>query len=108
MSSAAAQPQGPTRPAPPIRLLRAVVCAPIVVYQRVISPALPPRCKYEPSCSRYAVQSIRELGVARGLVLAAWRLLRCNPFSYGGYDPVEEQRLFKGAHHRHHHCAGSG
>jgi len=108
VSSAPAQPQGPPQPAPPIRLLRAVVCAPIVVYQRVISPALPPRCKYEPSCSRYAVQAIRELGVARGLVLAAWRLLRCNPFSYGGYDPVEEQRLFKGAHYRHHHCIGDG
>ncbi len=101
MSSTAAQPQGPPQPAPPIRLLRAVVCAPIVVYQRLISPALPPRCKYEPSCSRYAVQAIREFGVGRGLVLAAWRLLRCNPFSYGGFDPVEAQHLFKGPeHHR--------
>ena len=63
----------------------------------LISPALPRRCKYEPTCSRYAVQAIREFGVARGLVLAAWRLLRCNPFSYGGYDPVEDQRVFKGA-----------
>ena len=89
-------------PAPPLRLARALVISPIVIYQRVISPALPRRCKYEPTCSRYAVHAIREFGIARGLVLAAWRLLRCNPFSYGGYDPVEDQRLFKGAHrHRH-------
>jgi putative membrane protein insertion efficiency factor len=76
-------------------VIRRVVVAPIVVYQRVISPALPRRCKYEPTCSAYAVQAIREFGILRGLVLAAWRLLRCNPFSHGGYDPVENQRLFR-------------
>ena len=68
--------------------MRRLVLAPIFVYQRVISPALPRRCKYEPTCSAYAVQAIREFGILRGLVLAAWRLLRCNPFSHGGYDPV--------------------
>ncbi len=92
MSSTTAQ---PPPSAAPVRLARMFVSAPIVVYQRVISPALPRRCKYEPTCSRYAVQAIREFGVARGLVLAAWRLLRCNPFSYGGYDPVEAQGVFK-------------
>ena len=75
--------------------MRRVVAAPIVAYQRLVSPALPRRCKYEPTCSAYAVQSIREFGILRGLVLAAWRLLRCNPFSHGGYDPVENQRLFR-------------
>ncbi len=75
--------------------LRALAQAPIVLYQRVLSPAFPRRCKYEPTCSRYAVQAIGRYGVARGLVLAAWRLLRCNPFSHGGYDPVQAQRLFK-------------
>jgi putative membrane protein insertion efficiency factor len=75
--------------------VRAIVTAPIVLYQRVISPALPRRCKYEPTCSRYAVDAIRSFGVPRGIVLAAWRLLRCNPWSYGGYDPVEAQRLFR-------------
>ena len=79
----------------PARVARAVVLAPIVVYQRVLSPALPRRCKYEPSCSRYAVDAIREYGILRGLVLAAWRLLRCNPWSDGGYDPVQDQRVFK-------------
>ena len=71
-----------------------VVTAPIRAYQRVISPGIAQRCKYEPSCSRYAVQAIERYGILRGLVLAAWRLLRCNPFSHGGYDPVEDQRLF--------------
>jgi len=69
--------------------------APIVLYQRVISPALPRRCKYEPTCSAYAVQAIGRFGILRGLVLATWRLLRCNPFSHGGYDPVEAQRVFR-------------
>ena len=65
------------------------------VYQRLISPAIPRRCKYEPTCSRYAVEAIREYGILRGLVLAGWRLLRCNPWSHGGYDPVEAQRVFR-------------
>ncbi|HEX4806832.1 MAG TPA: membrane protein insertion efficiency factor YidD [Conexibacter sp.] len=73
---------------------RALVIAPIRLYQRTISPLLGPRCKYEPSCSRYAAQAVQEYGILRGLVLAGWRLLRCNPWSYGGYDPVHEQRLF--------------
>jgi putative membrane protein insertion efficiency factor len=75
-------------------LARRVATAPIVAYQRFISPAFPRRCKYEPTCSAYAVQAIRRFGILRGLVLATWRLLRCNPFSNGGFDPVEDQRLF--------------
>jgi uncharacterized protein len=74
---------------------RRIVLAPITVYQRVISPALPRRCKYEPTCSAYTVQAVREYGILRGLVLASWRLLRCNPLSHGGFDPVSAQRLFK-------------
>ncbi|HTR90100.1 MAG TPA: membrane protein insertion efficiency factor YidD [Solirubrobacteraceae bacterium] len=74
--------------------MRWLVTLPIVLYQRVISPALPRRCKYEPTCSRYAVQAVGSFGVLRGSALACWRLLRCNPWSYGGYDPVEAQRLF--------------
>jgi putative membrane protein insertion efficiency factor len=77
-----------------VRALRRTASAPIRLYQRAISPAIPRRCKYEPSCSRYAVQAIERYGILRGLVLAAWRLLRCNPWSHGGYDPVEHQRLF--------------
>ena len=74
--------------------LRRVALAPIVAYQRVISPALPRRCKYEPTCSAYAVQAIGRYGILRGLVLAGWRVLRCNPWSHGGFDPVSAQTLF--------------
>lgn len=73
---------------------RTVVVAPIRLYQRVISPLLPRRCKYEPTCSHYATQAIEQYGILRGLVLATWRLLRCNPWSHGGFDPVEDQRVF--------------
>ena len=74
---------------------RVLVMAPIRLYQRAISPALGQRGKYHPSCSTYAVQAIRRYGILRGLVLAGWRLLRCNPWSHGGHDPVEHQRLFR-------------
>jgi len=80
----------------PVRAARAVLLLPIVIYQRFISPGLPRRCRYEPTCSRYAVEAISTFGVFRGVVLATWRLLRCNPFSPGGYDPVDAQRLFAG------------
>jgi len=65
-----------------------VLIAFVRVYQYTISPLLGPRCRYYPSCSNYAVEALREHGVVRGLGLAVWRLLRCNPFSNGGYDPV--------------------
>ena len=76
--------------------MRTAAIGAIRVYQRFLSPLLGPRCKYYPSCSEYAVGAIRRYGVLRGLVLACWRLLRCNPWSHGGVDPVEDQRLFKG------------
>lgn len=72
-----------------------LVLLPVHAYQRLISPALPRRCKYEPTCSAYAIQAIREMGVVRGVILAAWRLARCNPWSHGGYDPVEARTLFR-------------
>ncbi len=73
------------------RLLIMVIRA----YQRVLSPALGNRCKYYPSCSEYAAQAIAQFGILRGLVLGGHRLLRCNPWSHGGFDPVDRQRLFK-------------
>jgi uncharacterized protein len=75
--------------------LRSAAILPIRLYQRVFSPALGSRCKYYPSCSEYAAQAISGFGILRGLALAGWRLLRCNPWSHGGFDPVENQRLFK-------------
>jgi putative membrane protein insertion efficiency factor len=76
-------------------VVAAVLLAPVRLYQRFISPGLPARCRYHPSCSAYAVEAVREYGVLRGAVLAAWRVLRCNPWSAGGLDPVANQTLFR-------------
>jgi uncharacterized protein len=78
-----------------VRAVRKVFLFPLRAYQRLLSPLLGNRCRYYPSCSEYAVQAIERYGILRGLVLAGWRLLRCNPFSHGGYDPVDDQRLFR-------------
>jgi hypothetical protein len=61
---------------------------PIRFYRYVISPMLPPRCRYEPTCSAYAEQAIREFGVIQGGWLAIKRISRCHPFGKHGYDPV--------------------
>lgn len=76
--------------------------APIRLYQRFVSPVLGPRCRYYPTCSDYAVRSIERFGILRGSVLAAWRLLRCNPLSHGGFDYPEDQRLFSRPHRTAH------
>ena len=61
----------------------------IRVYQRFVSPLFPPSCRFTPNCSRYTIQAIQKHGPLRGGAMGAWRILRCNPFSKGGYDPVE-------------------
>ncbi len=71
--------------------MKRFLLAPIGAYQRWISPGLPRRCRYEPTCSAYAAQSIGRFGVVRGTLLAVWRLLRCNPLSHGGFDPVPDR-----------------
>jgi putative membrane protein insertion efficiency factor len=76
-------------------VLRRIAVAPILVYRKVLSPLLGPRCRYYPSCSAYAVEAIERYGILRGVVLAVWRVLRCNPWSHGGIDPAEAQKLFK-------------
>ena len=76
-------------------VVQRIVLAPIRAYQRFISPALPRRCKYHATCSAYAVEALRSYGILRGAVLAAWRVLRCNPWSGGGVDHVRDQRLFR-------------
>jgi putative membrane protein insertion efficiency factor len=80
-----------------MRLFTGIFLLPVRLYQRLISPLMPSRCKYHPTCSAYAAEAVRTYGVFRGTVLAGWRLLRCNPFSNGGVDHVADQRLF----HRH-------
>ncbi len=73
---------------------RALFLLPVRVYRRLVSPLLPQRCRYYPTCSHYATDAVERYGVMRGSVLAVWRLLRCNPWSAGGIDHVEDQTLF--------------
>ncbi len=61
---------------------------PIVFYQNFISPYTPPSCRFFPTCSEYARQALLKYGPIKGLVLAVWRVLRCNPWGGSGYDPV--------------------
>lgn len=65
-----------------------VLIAAVTGYRRFVSPLLPPRCRFEPSCSAYALGALREHGAARGVWLAVRRVARCHPFNPGGYDPV--------------------
>jgi uncharacterized protein len=90
------------------RFLTALLILPIRAYQRLVSPALAPRCRYYPTCSSYAVQAIEELGPVRGTIVAGWRLLRCNPFSHGGFDELKDRKLFRGTPTRSERNARSG
>ena len=69
-------------------ILRQLMCLPIIIYQWVIRPVLRPCCRFEPSCSEYALTAIRTLGVWKGIVLIVRRIIRCHPWAEGGYDPV--------------------
>ena len=73
-----------------MKLLLSPLTLAITFYQKFISPAFAPRCKYYPSCSNYAATAIRRHGL-KGLAMAAWRLLRCNPWSHGGVDYVDHE-----------------
>lgn len=67
----------------------------IKFYRRAISPFLPGCCRFTPSCSVYAIEAIEKFGAIRGSLLAIYRILRCNPFCRGGYDPVPDKFTFK-------------
>lgn len=83
----------PARQLPePTTLAARVLSAPIVAYRRWVSPALPARCRFYPSCSAYALEAIATHGALRGIRMAIWRLLRCQPFHPGGYDPVPPKK----------------
>jgi uncharacterized protein len=69
--------------------MRFIFIAMIKFYQKAISPMFPPSCRFYPTCSEYAVQSLQKYGIFKGGLKAGWRILRCNPFNKGGYDPVE-------------------
>jgi hypothetical protein len=81
--------------------VKRIALAPILAYQRWISPSRGRRCKFEPTCSAYAVESVERFGVIRGFLLASWRVLRCNPFSHGGFDPVPDRFTLRGRGHIH-------
>ena len=68
--------------------MKKFVTSAIRFYQRQISPLSPPRCRYIPTCSEYALEAVEQYGAVKGSWLAAKRILRCNPFHKGGYDPV--------------------
>lgn len=70
------------------RILVWLLSLPIVFYQRCISPFIPPSCRFTPTCSEYARQALKKHGPIKGLALAIWRILRCNPWGGSGYDPV--------------------
>ena len=73
-----------------MKLLLSPLTLLITFYQKFISPAFAPRCKYYPSCSSYALTAIQSYGL-KGVVMAAWRVMRCNPWSHGGVDHVKVQ-----------------
>jgi putative membrane protein insertion efficiency factor len=79
---------------PAVRLLALLVRG----YQLLVRPILPPACKFVPSCSDYAIEALRTHGALKGMGLAGWRILRCNPFTVGGYDPVPARHPNESGH----------
>jgi len=70
------------------RIAQDVVLGLLRAYRWIVSPLLPPACRYVPTCSEYAMEAVERCGVIRGSAKAAWRVLRCHPFTRGGLDPV--------------------
>jgi putative membrane protein insertion efficiency factor len=69
-------------------MLTRIILGLIRFYRFVLSPLSPPACRFDPTCSAYALEAVERFGPAKGLLLAVWRILRCHPFHPGGYDPV--------------------
>ncbi|MSA03854.1 membrane protein insertion efficiency factor YidD [Lactonifactor sp. BIOML-A3] len=70
------------------RKMKTILIKMIRLYQKYLSPLKRTRCPYIPTCSQYGLEAIQKYGAVKGSMLACWRILRCNPFSHGGYDPV--------------------
>jgi putative membrane protein insertion efficiency factor len=79
-------------------MLKAPALACLRFYKKQISPMLPPGCRYQPTCSEYTYEAIERHGVIKGIGLGMWRLVRCNPFSKGGLDPVPDGNGSNGRH----------
>ncbi|MBQ6331231.1 MAG: membrane protein insertion efficiency factor YidD [Clostridia bacterium] len=75
--------------------MKRILLAMLRFYKRNISPLLPNACRFTPTCSEYAMEAIQKHGALKGTGLAIWRVLRCNPFCKGGYDPVPEPKKHK-------------
>lgn len=71
--------------------MKGIILGLIEGYRRFVSPLLPASCRYIPTCSQYALEAVKRFGARRGFLLAVRRLLRCNPFAQGGYDPVPDE-----------------
>lgn len=69
--------------------MKNVVIFLIKIYQRYISPMKPRTCRFYPTCSQYSIEAISKYGILKGGIMSIWRILRCNPFNPGGYDPVK-------------------
>jgi len=87
-----------------MRALALIGIVPVRAYQWFISPLLPPSCRYEPTCSVYAVEAFQQHGLIRGSFLTARRLLRCHPWGGSGYDPVPgaHRSTHEDCEHHHH------
>lgn len=72
--------------------MKRLMLAMIRFYRKAISPLTPASCKYIPTCSQYGLEAIERFGALKGGLLTLWRILRCNPWSRGGYDPVPEKK----------------
>lgn len=77
-------------------MIRRLLSLPIVAYRTLVSPFKPRCCRFEPTCSQYALDALRERGVCVGILLTVWRLLRCQPFAAPGFDPVPPRRAATG------------
>ena len=74
-------------------MMRRAMIKAVRFYQKNISPNIGPHCRFQPTCSEYMIECLEIHGVLKGLPLGIWRILRCNPFSKGGYDPVPRKEI---------------
>ncbi|MDD5204487.1 MAG: membrane protein insertion efficiency factor YidD [Desulfobacterales bacterium] len=72
-----------------VRPIRYIPVALIGIYQKVLSPFLPPSCRFYPSCSTYAIRAFMKYGILKGGLLSIWRISKCHPFHPGGFDPLD-------------------
>lgn len=72
--------------------LQKLYLLPVVFYRRFISPMLGATCRFHPTCSAYFIEAVQKKGIVRGTLKGLWRILRCNPFCKGGYDPVDDEQ----------------